>query len=96
VRSLFIILPAKRVELILFSPAHVSRNFDEFLRVLGALRLSSKHKVATPPNWQPRDDTVVLPFVTDDEAECMFADKGGLRKVGADLRVVRDGSLRVL
>jgi len=96
VRSVFIISPAKRVELILSYPAYVGRNFNEILRVLDALQLSAKYRVATPANWQPGDDTVVLPFITDDEAEHMFAAQGGFRKVRSYLRYVRDPSLRML
>ena len=87
VRSVFIISPAKRVELILSYPAYVGRNFDEILRVLDALQLSAKYRVATPANWQPGDDTVVLPFISDEEAERMFADQGGVRKVRSYLRL---------
>ena len=96
VRSVFIISPSKRVELILCYPAYVGRNFSEILRVLDALQLSAKYRVATPANWQPGDDTVVLPFISDDEAERMFGDHGGVRKVRSYLRYVRDPSLRVL
>ncbi len=96
VRNVFIISPAKRVELILSYPAFVGRNFNEILRVLDALQLSAKHRVATPVNWRPGDDTVVLPFITDEEAERMFADQGGVRKVRSYLRYVRDPSLRRL
>jgi thioredoxin-dependent peroxiredoxin len=96
VRSVFIISPAKRVELILSYPAHIGRNFNEILRVLDALQLSAKYRVATPVNWQPGDDTVVLPFISDEEAERMFADQGGFRKVRSYLRYVRDPSLRCL
>jgi hypothetical protein len=49
--------------------------------------------VATPVNWQPGDDTVVLPFISDEEAERMFAAQGGVRKVHSHLRYVRDPSL---
>lgn len=42
------------------------------------------------------DDTVVLPFISDEEAERMFADLGGFRKVRSYLRYVRDPSLRRL
>ena len=94
VRSVFIISPAKRVELIITYPAFIGRNFDEILRVLDALQLSAKYRVATPVNWRPGDDTVVLPFITDAEAETMFA--GGVRKVRSYLRYVRDPSLRCL
>jgi len=96
VRSVFIISPSKRVELILSYPAYVGRNFNEILRVLDALQLSAKYRVATPANWQPGDDTVVLPFISDEEAERMFADQGGIRKVRSYLRYVRDPSVRVL
>jgi len=96
VRSVFIISPQKRVELILSYPAHIGRNFNEILRVVDALQLSAKYRVATPANWQPGDDTVVLPFISDEEAERMFADCGGVRKVRSYLRYVRDPSLRCL
>ncbi len=96
VRSVFIISPSKRVELILSYPAYIGRNFNEILRVLDALQLSAKYHVATPANWQPGDDTVVLPFISDEEAERMFADQGGFRKVRSYLRFVRDPSLRIL
>ena len=96
VRNVFIISPAKRVELILSYPAFIGRNFKEILRVLDALQLSAKYQVATPANWRPGDDTVVLPFISDEEAERMFADQGGFRKVRSYLRYVRDPSLRVL
>ena len=96
VRSVFIISPSKRVELILTYPAYVGRNFNEILRILDALQLSAKYRVATPANWQPGDDTVVLPFISDEEAERMFAHQGGFRKVRSYLRFVRDPSLRSL
>src|SRR5208337_4676145 len=96
VRNVFIISPSKRVELILSYPAFIGRSFDEILRVLDALQLSAKYRVATPVNWQPGDDTVVLPFISDEEAERMFADQGGFRKVRSYLRFVRDPSLRCL
>jgi hypothetical protein len=62
--------------------------------VLDALQLPAKYRVATPVNWRPGDDTVVLPFITDEEAEGMF--DGGVRKVRSYLRYVRDPSLRCL
>jgi thioredoxin-dependent peroxiredoxin len=96
VRSVFIISPSKRVELIISYPAHIGRNFNEILRILDALQLSAKYRVATPVNWQPGDDTVVLPFISDEEAESIFADQGGFRKVRSYLRYVRDPSLRCL
>jgi thioredoxin-dependent peroxiredoxin len=96
VRDVFIISPLKRVELILSYPSYVGRNFNEILRVVDALQLSANYRVATPVNWRPGDDTVVLPFISDEEAERMFSDEGGFRKVRSYLRYVRDPSLRRL
>jgi thioredoxin-dependent peroxiredoxin len=96
VRNVFIISPSKRVELILSYPAFIGRNFSEILRVVDALQLSAKYQVATPVNWQPGDDTVVLPFISDEEAERIFGPEGGFRKVRSYLRYVRDPSLRSL
>ncbi len=87
VRSVFIISPAKRVELIISYPAYIGRSFDEILRVIDALQLSANHRVATPANWRPGDDTVVLPFISDEEAERLFAAQGGFRKVRSYLRL---------
>jgi alkyl hydroperoxide reductase subunit AhpC/uncharacterized protein (DUF924 family)/CRP-like cAMP-binding protein len=96
VRSVFVISPAKRVELVLSYPAHIGRNFDEILRVVDALQLSARYRVATPANWKPGEDTVVLPFISDEEAEATFAHNGGVRRVRSYLRYVRDPSLRLL
>jgi alkyl hydroperoxide reductase subunit AhpC len=96
VRSVFIISPAKRVELMMTYPAFIGRNFDEILRVVDALQLSAKYHVATPVNWRPGEDTVVLPFISDEDAERTFGEQGGFRKVRSYLRYVRDPSLRCL
>jgi len=96
VRSLFVIDAKKKVRLIITYPMSTGRNFDEILRVIDALQLSAAHRVATPANWHPGDDTVVLPFISDEEAERLFAAQGGFRKVRSYLRYVRDPSLRCL
>jgi alkyl hydroperoxide reductase subunit AhpC/uncharacterized protein (DUF924 family)/CRP-like cAMP-binding protein len=96
VRSVFVISPGKRVELVLAYPAHVGRSFEEILRVVDALQLSARHPVATPADWRPGEETVVLPFVSDEEAESLFARSGGVRRVRSYLRYVRDPSLRLL
>eukprot|EP00899_Mesostigma_viride_P019738 jgi/Mesvir1/27766/Mv07451-RA.1 len=89
VRSVFIISPLKRVQLILTYPASIGRNFNEVLRAVHALQLSSRYKVATPVNWQPGQDTVVLPFIPTEQAEEMFY--GGVRKSAVKyLRYVAD------
>jgi thioredoxin-dependent peroxiredoxin len=39
------------------------------LRVIDSLQLTAKHKVATPANWQPGGDVIILPAVSDEEAK---------------------------
>jgi thioredoxin-dependent peroxiredoxin len=96
VRNVFIISPSRRVELILSYPATVGRSFSEILRVIDALQLSAKYRVATPANWKPGDDTIVLPFIPDEEVERLSGDQSGFRKIRPYLRYVRDPSMRRL
>lgn len=67
VRSLFIIDPAKKIRLIITYPASTGRNFDEILRVIDSLQLTEHHKVATPGNWKPGEDVVIVPALQDPE-----------------------------
>ena len=72
VRSVFIIGPDKKVKLTLTYPASTGRNFDEFLRVLDSLQLTAYHQVATPVNWKNGDECVIVPSITNKEAETKF------------------------
>ncbi len=72
VRSVFIIGPDKRIKLMLTYPMSTGRNFDEILRVLDAMQLNARHKVATPANWKNGDDVIIAPVVSDEEAKVMF------------------------
>ena len=69
VRNVFIIGPDKKVKLIIVYPMTTGRNFDEVLRVLDSLQLTSKYKVATPVNWEPGDDVIIAGSVSDEEAK---------------------------
>jgi alkyl hydroperoxide reductase subunit AhpC len=69
VRTVFIVGPDKKIKLMLSYPMSTGRNFDEVLRVLDSMQLTARHKVATPVNWKPGDDVIILPAVTDDEAK---------------------------
>lgn len=88
VRSLFIIDPSKKVRLIITYPASTGRNFNEILRVLDSLQLTDNEKVATPGNWQPGDEVVIVPSLQD-EAEITRRFPQGFRAVKPYLRLTR-------
>jgi alkyl hydroperoxide reductase subunit AhpC len=50
------------------------RNFDEVLRVLDSLQLTAREQLATPAQWAPGDDAVLLGSVSDDEAKERYPD----------------------
>ena len=72
VRSVFIIGPDKKVKLSLTYPASTGRNFDEILRVIDSLQLTANYKVATPADWKNGDDVIIVPAVSNADAEKMF------------------------
>lgn len=93
VRSVFMIGPDKRIKLMLTYPMSTGRNFDEILRVLDSMQLTAKSKVATPVNWKPGEDVIIVPSVSDDEAKTLFPD--GWTTVKPYLRTVKQpGSAR--
>ena len=61
VRAVFIIDPQALVRAILYYPLSNGRNMEEVKRLLVAMQLSDREKVATPANWQPGDDVIVPP-----------------------------------
>jgi alkyl hydroperoxide reductase subunit AhpC len=72
VRNVFVIGPDKKIKLIITYPMSTGRNFDEVLRVIESLQLTAYHSVATPVNWQPGDDVIIVPSVSDEEARKKF------------------------
>lgn len=88
VRSLFIIDPNKVVRLIITYPASTGRNFNEVLRVLDSLQLTDNEKVATPGNWQPGDEVVIVPSLQDEE-EIKRRFPNGYRAVRPYLRLTK-------
>ena len=74
VRNVFVVGPDKKIKLILVYPMTTGRNFDEVLRVIDSLQLTTNHKVATPAQWQQGDDVIIAGSVSNDEAEELFGE----------------------
>jgi thioredoxin-dependent peroxiredoxin len=87
VRNVFIIAPDKTIKLMISYPMSTGRNFDEVLRVLDSVELTAAHKVATPVNWKPGEDVIIVTSVSDDEARTKFPD--GWKTVKPYMRVVQ-------
>jgi alkyl hydroperoxide reductase subunit AhpC len=86
VRTVFVVGPDKKIKLMLVYPMSTGRNFDEVLRVLDSMQLTAKHKVATPVNWKPGNDVIILPSVSEDEAKQKYP--GGWKSPKPYLRIV--------
>jgi thioredoxin-dependent peroxiredoxin len=86
VRTVFMIGPDKKIKLMLIYPMTTGRNFDEVLRVLDSMQLTAKHQVATPVNWKPGDDVIIVPAVSDEQAKQKYP--AGWKSVLPYLRVV--------
>ncbi|MBV9824514.1 MAG: peroxiredoxin [Alphaproteobacteria bacterium] len=91
VRSVYVVGPDKKVKLTITYPASTGRNFEEILRVIDSLQLTSDYKVATPVNWQHGDDCIIVPAVSDAEADTAFPK--GYRKVKPYLRITPQPNL---
>ena len=72
VRTVFVIDPKKKIRLMITYPQTTGRNFDEILRVIDSLQLTDAHRVATPVNWKPGEDVIIVPAVSDEEARRKF------------------------
>ena len=90
VRSVFVIDNNKKVRLTLTYPASTGRNFDEILRAIDSLKLTSEHQVATPVNWKHGDDVIIVPALNNDEAKKKFPQ--GWKELKPYLRLVPDPS----
>ncbi len=92
VRSVFVIDGAKKVRLTLTYPASTGRDFNEILRVIDSLQLTSSRQVATPANWRKGDDVIILASVTDEQARETYPE--GWRAPRPYLRYVPDPSAK--
>jgi thioredoxin-dependent peroxiredoxin len=92
VRSVFIIAPDKKIKLILTYPAAIGRNFQEIIRALDALQLSSELGVSTPVDWKKGEDVIVANSLSDSEAKKKFPK--GIRVVKSYLRYTPQPDLK--
>ncbi len=68
VRAVFIVDENAKLRIMLYYPQELGRNMDEILRVVEAMQISDKHKVAMPANWPDNEilkDRVIIPPATD-------------------------------
>eukprot|EP01080_Neovahlkampfia_damariscottae_P011898 gene11898-5304_t len=86
VRSVFIIDSNKTLRLTITYPASCGRNFDEILRVIDSLQLTTNKSLATPYNWKQGDDVIIAPNIKDEEAKEKF---GEFTKVKPYLRYTK-------
>jgi alkyl hydroperoxide reductase subunit AhpC len=72
VRTVFVIAPDKAIRALISYPMTTGRNFDEVLRLLDSIQLTAAHKVATPVNWKPGEDVIIVGSVSDEEARKVY------------------------
>jgi alkyl hydroperoxide reductase subunit AhpC len=72
------------VKLTITYPASTGRNFEEILRVLDSLQLTSGYSVATPVNWHEGEDVIIVTAISDEDAKQRFPK--GFRAVKPYLR----------
>jgi alkyl hydroperoxide reductase subunit AhpC len=72
VRSVFIIAPNKKVQLMMTYPMSVGRNFAEVLRALDGLQRTYEQPLATPANWETGQDVIVALALDDAAAEAKY------------------------
>ncbi|WP_425963745.1 peroxiredoxin [Rhizobium nepotum] len=72
VRSVFVIGPDKKIKLVLTYPMTTGRNFEEILRAINSIQLTSKHQVATPANWKQGEDVIITAAVSNEDAIARF------------------------
>lgn len=72
VRSLFVIGPDKKIKLMIVYPASTGRNFNEVLRVIDSLQLTSNYSVSTPADWQNGEDVIIANSINNEDAVKRF------------------------
>ena len=72
VRAVYVIDPNKKIRASIIYPPSAGRNFDEILRLIDSLQLTDGYKVATPVNWADGEDVIIVPSVSNEDADKLF------------------------
>ena len=91
-RSVYVIAPDKKIKLMITYPASTGRNFDEILRAIDSVQLTANYSVATPADWQYGEDCIVVPSLSDEEAQKKFPK--GFKRIKPYLRVTPQPNLK--
>ena len=91
VRTVFIVDPNKKIRLTMTYPPSTGRNFNEILRVIDSLQLTTYHSVATPADWEQGQDVVILPSIPDEKVPEMFPK--GHKRIKSYLRMTPQPNL---
>ncbi len=68
VRAVFVVDPESKIRTILYYPQELGRNMDEILRIVEAMQIADKNKVAMPANWPNNEivnNHVIIPPASD-------------------------------
>lgn len=68
VRAVFVVDANAKIRIILYYPQELGRNMDEILRVVKAMQIADKNRVAIPANWPNNElvgDHVIIPPASD-------------------------------
>lgn len=74
IRSVYVIDPSKKIRLIITYPPSVGRNSSEVIRVIDALQKGDAKGVVTPIDWQPGQDVIIPPVISDADAAKKFGE----------------------
>mgnify|MGYP006298657405 FL=1 len=70
VRAVFVVDPQSKIRAILYYPAELGRNMDEFLRMIKGFQKADAEGVAIPANWPDNElvkDDVIMPPASSEE-----------------------------
>jgi len=72
IRSVFIIDPDKKIQVILSYPKNIGRNFNEIIRIIDALQMTKEYNVTIPGNWEKGKQVVVPTYVLSEDIKEIY------------------------